>query len=398
MREATPPIQLPSSPLQVSEATPSEGPILVTGAAGFIGAAVTRELLLAGQRVLALDDLSAGFTQRLVGLKGPGKVELEVGDVRDGAVLDRLLSERPAVILHLAARVGVRTVLDDPEGCELENLDGARSLRAALERSGRFGLRPHVIAASTSEVYAESANPLREDSPLRPRVAEGRWRYAASKRIAEEILDGTTGGTAGGAAGGDGATHLRFFNVVGPGQDGSSGMVLPRFVEAARAGQPIEVYGTGQQVRTFAHVDAVARDVAALVLQAKESAFAPGPLNVGGTARATILELAKLVTSTFASESPGGRPVDIVFRDPKRAVSIHFEEVLARTPDLARLRSLGLGGGAWMLSDIVRDAIRHHKSFNALEPEVPRCDQVPADQGPPDRGQAGVELCASRAS
>lgn len=408
MRDVSPPIQLPSSTLPSSGSAQSEGPILVTGAAGFIGASVTRELLLAGQRVIALDDLSAGFRQRLVGLPGPGSVRLEVGDVRDGALLDRLLSERPAVVLHLAARVGVRTVLGDPEGCELENLEGARALRAALDRAaldrkGRSGWSPPVIAASTSEIYAESATPLREDSPLRPRAAQGRWRYAASKRIAEEILDGS---------GGQGrAMHLRFFNVVGPGQDASSGMVLPRFVEAARAGQAIEVYGTGEQVRTFAHVDAVARDVAALVLQAKGGTFTPGPLNVGGTARATVLELGRLIASTFVSESPAERAPELVFRDPKRAVSIQFEEVLTRTPDLSRLRSLGLGGGAWALADIVRDALIHHESFAAPSPApspaptptptpgVAREEQGRAHPGHhANPGQAGAELCASRAS
>ncbi len=370
-------------------AAPQAGaPILVTGAAGFIGAAVTRELVRAGQTVLGLDDLSAGYAGRLEGLDGPGRFHLEVGDVRDASVLDRLLGERPALVLHLAARVGVRTVLDDPEGCELENLDGARSLRDALERaSASFGAapggrRPRVIAASTSEVYAEAKTPLREDSPLRPRAAEGRWRYAASKRLAEEILDETSG--AGGAA------HLRFFNVVGPGQDASSGMVLPRFVEAARAGEPIEVYGTGRQVRTFAHVDAVAKDVAALVLRSiAEPEVAVGPLNVGGTAKATISELATLVARTYAECVPLGKPVSIVQRDPRRAVSMNFEEVFTRTPDLSRLRSLGLGDRPWGLDQIVKDAVMHHVSPGGLE--SPR----PAGAS---RSQADKELCASRAS
>lgn len=349
----------------------SEPPILVTGAAGFIGAAVCRTLTDAGRRVVGVDDLSAGRAARLAGLPEP-LFTFERGDVRDPGRLARLLAERPSAVLHLAARVGVRTVLEDPEACEVENLDGARALAGAIAAAGRA---TRLVAASTSEVYAESAGLLGESSPLRPREAEGRWRYAASKRRAEEVLDEVELPLR--------PLHLRFFNVVGPGQDASSGMVLPRFVEAARAGRALEVYGSGRQVRTFAHVDAIARDVAALCAPetfgpgtAALRRDASGALNVGGTARTTISELAELVVQLGAS------PSAILQRDPRSAVSANFEEVRHRIPDLARARSLGLASAElrsepWALDAIVRDTLKRHGA---------------------GRPAAAEPLCASRAS
>lgn len=330
-----------------------EPPILVTGAAGFVGAAVCARLVGAGRRVLGLDDLSAGDRRRVAGLEGAG-LDLVIGDVRDRALVDGLLAEGPSAVLHLAARVGVRRVLGDPLACELENLEGARVLAEAVAAAPRT---PRVVAASTSEVYAESAAPLVEGAPLRPRQAEGRWRYAASKRVAEETFDGLCPAAR--------TVHLRFFNVVGPGQDAASGMVLPRFVEAARGGAPLEVYGSGAQVRTFAHVDAVARDVAALVApesfpvdRAALDAFA-GALNVGGTARTTIAALAALV----ARLAGGGSP--ILRRDPRRVVAANFEEVRVRVPDLGRARALGLGAAGlgsepWGLEALVADTLARH--------------------------------------
>ncbi|MEL6716093.1 MAG: NAD-dependent epimerase/dehydratase family protein, partial [Planctomycetota bacterium] len=287
-------------------------------------------------------------------------VEFTVGDVRDDALLDRLLAERPSAVLHLAARVGVRRVLAAPGACEAENVEGAEAIAAAVQRAA---VRPRVIAASTSEVYAESRAQLSESSALRPTRARGRWRYAASKLRAEQILDAALGGE---------VLHLRFFNVVGPGQDASSGMVLPRFVERALEGAALEVYGSGRQVRTLAHVDAVAEDVARVTLAgpggAREAhahsslSGAQGALNVGGTARTTVLGLAERVVRLAESSS------EVVFRDPQKTVSARFEEVDHRVPDLGRLRALGLGARPWDLDSIVADTLARHRA-----PAAPPC-------------------------
>lgn len=367
--------------------------VLITGAAGFIGASVARVLLDAGVRVTGLDDLSAGRRERLVpfaGGKDGALFRFIQGDVRDReGLLRTILGETDPqrgpvdTVLHLAGRVGVRRVLQDPTGCEEENLAGASSIAAAVRFARGRGRSVRVVAASTSEVYAESSEPLAETSLLRPLAAEGRWRYAASKLASEEAIDRVV----------DGAIHLRFFNVVGPGQDAASGMVLPRFIEAAREGSPLCIHGRGDQVRTFAHVDAVARDVAVLAapgafLGSERAALFEGALNLGGMAKATIAELAEMVADAVAVQT-GQPPARRDFVDPSVDVGKNFEDVLHRVPDLCRLRGLGLsspktgvpvrdlsksdgaGGSApWELQEIVADAVQRH-GLHALPCELP---------------------------
>ncbi len=339
--------------------------VLVTGAAGFIGATVVRQLVAAGVRVSGVDDLSAGDPARLEGLPSD-LFTLVIGDSRDPELLDRLLAERPAAVLHLAGRVGVRRVLADPVLCESENLSSGEALGLALRRAARAGIAPRIVAASTSEVYAESSAPLGEESATRPLNAEGRWRYAASKRACEDILDQAARDVRKLVPGAPLPIHLRFFNVVGPGQDGSTGMVLPRFVEAARRGDPLEIHGTGKSVRTFAHVEAVARDVSLLTLPAlardpggRAALLATsGPLNVGGDARATVEELARLVASEARQRT--GFVSSLEYVDPRRTVAANFAEVAHRVPDLGRAQSLGLVASPWSLEAIVRDVVERH--------------------------------------
>lgn len=346
---------------------------LVTGAAGFIGAAVARRLVSSGVRVIALDDLSAGDPARLEGLPGE-RLEVVRGDASDRGRLLGLLDEAPEVVIHLAGRVGVRTVLSDPEVCERENIELGEAVAGAIAQGAARGRpRPRVLAASTSEVYAESAAPLAEGSDLRGLAASGRWRYAASKLACEDAFDRVLGGD------GPRPVHLRFFNVVGPGQDGSSGMVLPRFVEAARTSAPLTIHGRGTSVRTFAHVESVAGDIAALAFpdrfgpraQAGARAAFTGALNLGGVARSTVLELAQEVARAAARRRLVPSP--LVHVDPRQTISPDFAEVLHRVPDLSRLRSLGLGREPWLLPDIVEDTFARHTSPSASEVRALLC-------------------------
>jgi nucleoside-diphosphate-sugar epimerase len=325
--------------------------VLVTGGIGFVGASVVRALLAEGARVVVLDDRSGGAR---LALPDDQRVSLVVGDVRERALLTELLRAEPRVLalVHLAARVGVRTVLADPDGAAAANLDGVHSVLEAVAALAP-DRRPRVLAASSSEVYADSATPLHEGSSLRVQHA-GRWAYAAAKLAGERALDAHTSLW----RVGDAPVHMRFFNVVGPGQDAASGMVLPRFVEAAQRASAVEVHGDGAQVRTFAHVDDVARDVAALALR-QTVPFHGGVLNLGGSARASVLELAELV----AARAPlhGLRRPSIVQVDPKRAVAPSFADVRHRVPDLSRAHGLGLAQRARSLAAIVDDMFaRHH--------------------------------------
>ncbi len=321
------------------------GRLVVTGGAGFVGAGLVREWLARGGSALVVDDLSAGRAERL---PRHSRLELVVADVARPGVLSGLLAGGAQAVVHLAARVGVRTVLLDPEGCFEANLAGARALAGALVALPAAE-RPRLLAASSSEVYLPRRAPLRETDPLRPLDGAGRWRYAASKRAAEELFDAAP--RLFGAepfAAGRGPVHLRLFNVVGPGQDAGTGMVLPLFVERALAGRPLPLHEGGAAVRAFAHVDEVARVLADLV---QLEALPAGPLNVGGLARASVAELARTVIECAASSSTLERV------DPRREVAPSFEGIAWREPCLARLAGLGVELPRRDLRAIVADVV-----------------------------------------
>lgn len=330
--------------------------VLVTGGAGFVGARLVQALLDAGARVVVADDLSAGKAERLPGgLTGHPRLSFHPMDVTAAGSITGLLGEEPAidVIVHLAARVGVRRVLEDPRGCWLDHLAMGRELLAAID-SRPMAARPKLYCASTSEVYAESSELLGEASEVRSLGARGRWAYAASKLAVERLLDGAAGLWPEGMA----PVHLRFFNVVGPDQDADGGMVLPTFGRQALSGAPLTLHGDGQQTRTFAHVDDVAADLVRLL----QIGTVEGALNLGGTARTTIADLARVVHEVARSKSP------IQSVDPTRTVSPRFEEVSRREPDLSRARSLGLARHHRSLESIVSDTLAGLRRESLLHP------------------------------
>lgn len=333
--------------------------VLVTGGAGFIGARVVAALLARGLRVHVVDDLSSGFLGRLEPLAAGagGRLVFHRLDVSDARRMGRLLAfEGPFErVLHLAGRVGVRRVLGDPEAARRANLEAITGLHDALGTLAPQTM-PRLFNASTSEVYRPRRAPLREDDPLRSVSGRGRWAYAAAKRAGEQQLDAAAhlwkhAGM---------PVHLRLFNVVGPGQDAASGMVLPTFVEQALEGRAITVHGNGAQVRSFAHVDEVAEMlVCALLTQDLE----PGALNIGGLARCSVVELAAEVARCRA-QATGVEP-PIAFVDPRQCVSPHFEEIDWREPSLERARHLGLPLPALGVRAIVEDAFARHQAARA---------------------------------
>lgn len=338
-------------PIQNASTRPSRGRVLITGGAGFVGSTLARHLVQAGREVVVIDDLSGGRRSRL---PVDPRLEFVLGDAGEADRLVELLEAGAPItqLVHFAAVVGVRRVLADPEGCRAAHDRLGAALTEALARVGPHR-RPRLYAASTSEVYAESDRPLREDAALRAEDGRDRWAYAGSKLAAERRFDRAASLRPGDAS----PVHLRFFNVVGPGQDAGSGMVLPNFIENARAGAPLEVHGDGQQERTFAHVT----DVASCLTELLGRDHLPGgPLNLGGTAHATIDALARLVSERSGSQS------HIVRVDPRQSCGANFEDVRRRIPDLSRLRRLSTRPPSRSLVDIVDDCLAAHPRDTAL--------------------------------
>ncbi|MBK7642033.1 MAG: NAD-dependent epimerase/dehydratase family protein [Planctomycetes bacterium] len=319
--------------------------VLVTGAAGFLGSALVRELLGRGRAVCGVDDLSS--RAGLPPARLPAEVELVRGDVTQPGVLEEALarSGECAAFVHLAARVGVRAVLADSEGCAVSNRAGVERLLEAVAELPA-ARRPRVFFASSSEVYAARSGLLTETGALREE-RQGRWAYAASKIAGEHLLAQAASLWPAERA----PVCWRFFNVVGPGQSARSGMVLPNFLECARRGEPLPVHGDGRQTRTYARVDEVARTLADLVLHGE---LPGGSLNVGGRARASVRELAECVLRHSGSRA------GIAAVDPRAHQGASFEEVAERAPDLARLESLGVFLPRASLDEIVEDAWARH--------------------------------------
>ncbi|CAN5681141.1 SDR family NAD(P)-dependent oxidoreductase [soil metagenome] len=295
--------------------------MLVSGGAGFIGSHLVERLLARGDRVTVVDNLSTGRRANLPARhEGLRFLNAELARELDVFEPDEMFDE----VYHLAAAVGVKLVIDDPIGSIETNVAQTSALlRFVRERCPAA----RVLIASSSEVYGKSERvPFREDDDVvYGPTTKSRWSYAASKAIDEylALAHAQTHGMA--------VVVARFFNTVGPRQVGEYGMVLPRFVGAALANQPLHVHGDGEQTRCFCDV----RDVADLLPRVLATPAAYGRVfNVGSDESITIAALARLVIETLQS----GSRVQFIPYD--RAYEHGFEDLRRREPDLARLRSV----------------------------------------------------------
>ena len=293
--------------------------ILVTGGAGFIGSHLVEKLVSQGAHITVVDDLSTGRRSNLDAID-PSDIDFIEGEL--SLVLPELQADRFSEIYHLAAAVGVRLVVDQPVRVIETNV---------LETLGllRFASSANVptVLASTSEVYGKSLQvPFSEndDLVLGP-TTEPRWAYACSKAI-DEFL-----GLAWYRDQGLPVVISRFFNTVGPRQIGVWGMVLPRFVEAAMAGKPLLVYGTGEQTRCFCDV----RDVVEVLPRLLHQPDAIGNvLNVGRDIPISIMQLAHMVIEVLGSTSP----IEIISYEA--AYGRQIEDMIQRRPDVSKIQSL----------------------------------------------------------
>ncbi len=295
--------------------------LLVTGGAGFIGSHLCERLLARGDEVLALDDLSTGRRSNLEACLSHPRFELVVGSVLDETLVQDLVADAGGVF-HLAALVGVRLVLERPTSTIETNVLGTRNVLAAATRSGA-----RVLFASSSEVYGKSERlPSAEDDPLLlGATREPRWSYACSKALGEWMAFAHV------REHGLPVLVLRFFNVVGPRQRGSFGMVLPRFVRAAQSGAPLTVHGDGRQTRCFLHV----ADALDALLGLWDEPRAWGRVfNVGSEHEVSIQELAERVLEAAASHAP------IAHMPYREVYGPEVSDLPRRVPDITRLRQL----------------------------------------------------------
>src|SRR6266853_4749111 len=294
---------------------------LITGGAGFVGSHLAQELLRRDEEVYILDDLSTGSIENIEHLKPNTHFHYTLDSVHNEPVLAEMI-DRCDVVYHLAAAVGVKLIVESPVRTIETNVHGTE---VVLKHANKK--KKKVLITSTSEVYGKSADvPFHEDQDLvMGPTTKGRWSYACSKALDEFLAIAYW--------------HekklpvviVRLFNTVGPRQTGRYGMVIPSFVQQALTGEPITVYGDGNQSRAFGYVGDVVKALADL---AQHPAAIGEVFNIGNTEEITMNDLADLVKKITGSNS------EIVHIPYDRAYEQGFEDMPRRVPDVSKIRQL----------------------------------------------------------
>ena len=292
--------------------------VFITGGAGFIGSHLADHYVNAGHQVTLLDNFSTGSATNIANLDG--KVTTVNGDIRNVDLIDQLTKDAD-LVLHMAAALGVNTILESPLESMSTNITGSE---VVLNAATKYNTR--IIIASTSEIYGK--NPKQPLSETDDRVVGApqkiRWTYSDAKAIEEAMafalhqdkkLPVTT---------------VRLFNTVGPRQTGRYGMVVPRFVQAALKNDPITIYGDGTQSRVFCHVQDAVQAIATIA--ATDSTIGD-VYNVGGSGEVTIKQLAEKVIAVTGSTST------ITYTSYSDAYPAGFEDIQRRVPDISKIKS-----------------------------------------------------------
>lgn len=323
---------------------------LITGGAGFIGSHLAEALITRGDQVTVVDDESTGDADNLAAIRRHPGFTFVRGSVADRALVGRLVAEADDVY-HLAAAVGVQLIASNPIRTIETNVYPTELLLAELRRQQEAGRAVKLFLASTSEVYGKNpkSNWTEDDDLVFGPTTRARWSYGVSKAIDEFLalaywrqyrLP---------------VVIARFFNVVGPRQTGSYGMVLPRFVDAALAGRPLTVHDDGRQVRCFGHV----ADVVRAVMELMQTPEAHGRVfNVGSDQPVSILDLARRV---IAIVNPS---LTVEFQSYAEAYSPDFEDVRSRVPDLGRLRAAIDYRPRYSLDDVIREVVAWKRALS----------------------------------
>ena len=297
---------------------PPSSYILVTGGAGFIGAHLVERLLKDGKSVVVIDDLSTGSPDNLAAVKENPRLRFIQSKISGCAELIELAAQAE-FIFHLAATVGVELVVKSAlHVLESSFHETQILLQAAVKHS------TPLLLTSTSEVYGKSAKAdfSEEDDLLIGPPGQSRWSYACAK-LTDEFL-----ALACAREKNLPVTIARLFNTVGPRQTGRYGMVLPRFIAAAKADEPLKVYGDGAQTRCFCLV----HDVVEALVRLQQCTSARGEIfNIGSTEEVSIQELAQLVVQTLGSQSK----IELIPYD--QAYSPGFDDMRRRKPLVKKL-------------------------------------------------------------
>ena len=311
---------------------------LITGGAGFIGSHLAERLLQQGGQVTVIDNLSTGRYENIAHLDGRPDFQMVIGTILNETLVDKLV-ERCDAVFHLAAAVGVELIIKKPLESMMTNIRGSE---VVLEMAHRY--RRKVLIASTSEIYGKNTHgPLREDTDrILGSPQKTRWSYSTSKAV-DEVLAHVYWKEKGVPT-----IIVRLFNTVGPRQSGAYGMVIPRFIDQALAGQPLQVHGNGKQSRCFLHV----RDVVEALSRLMEHPRAVGEVfNIGSQEEVTIEELAKRVIRLTGS---GSRVEYIPYGE---AYEEGYEDMPRRVPDIAKVHGLIGFAPSMTLDQIIKSVV-----------------------------------------
>jgi len=313
---------------------------LITGGAGFIGSHLAERLLDRGDRVVLLDNLSTGSVENIRHLKSSDRMQYHLDNIENRQLLAELVDDAD-VIVHLAAAVGVKLIVESPVRTIETNVNGTQLVLEAAYKK-----RKRVFIASTSEVYGKSMQvPFHEDADLVLGATNmGRWAYAASKALDEFLALSYWKEKK------QPVVVARFFNTVGPRQTGRYGMVLPNFVSQALNAEPMTVFGSGKQSRCFCDV----QDTVEAMLRLMATDKAVGEVvNIGTDREITVEGLAEMVKSRTGSASP------VTYTPYDQAYEPGFEDMMRRVPCLDKLERLTGFRPATTLEDIIDRVTQH---------------------------------------
>jgi UDP-glucose 4-epimerase len=318
---------------------------LITGGAGFVGSHLTERLLRESETVASIDDLSTGSIGNIRHLRSNPNYVFHA-DTCANVPLMRELVDDADIVVHLAAAVGVKLIVQSPVRTIETNI---KLTEVVLDAAAKK--KKKVLVASTSEVYGKGVKfPFgEEDDLLLGPSSRGRWSYAASKLIDEFLA------LAYAKERGTPTIVVRLFNTVGPRQTGMYGMVIPSFVRQALTNQPITVYGDGKQSRCFGHVHDVVWALHQLCI-ADESKTVGQVFNVGAQGEISIVDLAEKIKTMVGSDS------DIVHIPYDKAYEVGFEDMARRVPDTSKLKGTIGYEPKRDLDQILRDVIQFERS------------------------------------